>query len=689
MSDRLSAELSNPARLAALREAARTRPYPHPSFDTVTRVVARLLDVPLALVSLVDDREQFFAGASGLPDELLACRSTPLSHSFCKHVVATKAVLRIPDTRRHAIVHDNPAVEEFGIIAYLGVPVTTSEGHTLGSLAALAPHVREWTDAEVQLLIDLAETVSTELELRGELSFREEECRALDASVHAEGLQARSLDILESVQEGIAAVDREWRLTFLNRQAARVLGAERESVLGHPIWEQFPFLEHTSIAGALRSAASTRFPTQTAAYVPSLRRWFEVRTVPVRHGMSVYFHDITEQRDAEAALEQREAQLRYAQKMEAIGTLAGGVAHDFNNLLTVIRANVELLQSDASIQGAFRGELADIMGAATRASGLTQQLLAFSQRQMVQPRRMDVPAKLDALAPILRRLMPESVSLDTVAYPHVPTVLCDEGQMEQLFMNLVLNARDAMPSGGVIQVRLAPCTLRAPLPTVCGPLDPGRYLQIAVRDTGTGIPSDVLPRIFEPFFSTKHSGQGTGLGLATVFGIVQHANGGIVVESAPGSGTIFRIYLRALVDVAPQPDPRVSGTGTERILVTDDEPGIRAVMQRVLEARGYDTRVAADGAMALQQLDGVDLLVTDVVMPVMSGIELASTARRDRPELPVLLMSGYGDQPAVLRQLQEPSTDFLQKPFNADALETAVRQILDQRERRPSGPTES
>jgi len=234
-----------------------------------------------------------------------------------------------------------------------------------------------------------------------------------------------------------------------------------------------------------------------------------------------------------------------------------------------------------------RAELDDIIGAATEAARLTQQLLAFSQRQIVRPRRLDVSAALESLAPILKRLLPESVSLDTLTYPNVPPVRCDEGQVEELFMNLVLNARDAMPTGGVIQVRLAPCTVRAPLPNVCGVIEPGRYLQIAVRDTGPGIPADILPRIFEPFFSTRHQGQGTGLGLETVFGIVQQAGGGIVVESAPGAGTIFRIYLHALADASSVPASRPTGTPSRGTLTTEEEPGVRAAVQRVLEFRRY------------------------------------------------------------------------------------------------------
>jgi PAS domain S-box-containing protein len=684
MRDPLSTILAEPARIAAIRDAVRARPYPHPSYDALAQIAARVIGVPVALVSLVDDRDQVFAGATGLTDELATCRSTPLSQSLCKFVVASQDVLRIDDARLDPRVRDSGAVTELGVVAYLGVPLTTSTGLTLGSMCAIASEPRVWLDADERLLKDLAVAVVAELELRAEVSYREDAVRESDLSLIAEGLPAQSLDILESVQEGVAAVDRQWRVTFLNRFAARILGVDRDMVLGHGVWEQIPFLESTSIGDAMRLAAANRFPTEAEAYVPSLRRWFEVRAIPVRRGISIYFQDVTERREAQAALVMREEQLRHAQKMDAIGTLAGGVAHDFNNLLTVIRANVELLQSHPAIRAARYDELPEILSATARAAVLTRQLLAFSRKQVVQERVLDVAVAVANLSPILQRLMPAAVQLETKVYPNTPPVMADAGQIEQLVMNLVLNARDASADGGTVHVRLSPITLHAPLRTVSGTIEAGDYLQLVVRDSGSGIPADVLPRIFEPFFSTKADGRGAGLGLATVFGIVQQARGGIAVDTAEGAGTLVRVYLPSASAMQATAELPIANMprGKERILIADDEPGVLTIVRRILEGDGYSLLTAADGQDALDKIDaagGIDLIVTDVIMPNMSGIELVDNIRRRTPSIPVILMSGYGEAASVQERLSEPGVRFISKPFSAGVLSDTVRKLLASR----------
>jgi len=686
MSQVYPAVLADPARLRALEAAVRPRAFPATPYTHITRVVTAVLGVPRSMVSLVDDRRQFFPGATGLTGALVDCAETPLSHSFCRHVVQLAESLRVDDARRHPLVFDNPAINELDVIGYLGVPLCTSDGHTLGSLCAITNEPREWTDAEEQLLRDLAVSVVSDLELRGELAYREDHARARDPSLDAEGLPARSFDILDSINDGVIALDRAWRITFLNRRAVRLLRVPRRRAVGATLWDQFPLLTDTAIERTLRVAAQSRRSMRIECYVEQLGRWFELRTVPMRHGLSVYFCDVTENRTARAALAQREEQLRQAQKMEAIGALAGGIAHDFNNMLTVVRANCEVLLDATISDDDARVELIEIKAAAVRASALTQQLLAFSRKQVVQPRVLDVRASMQALTPMLRRLIPANVRIDTPKGSGETRVLADPTQVEQVFMNLVLNARDAMPEGGVITVACEIVSLVEPIPTPHGPLAAGRWVQVSVRDTGGGIRADVLPRIFEPFFTTKPLGAGTGLGLATVFGIVQQWGGGVTVESEDDVGTAFHVYLPAS-DAPPESSDAesvpVSSRGAECILVSEDEAAVRHVVRRVLVANGYRLLIAKDGLEALELMathgTDVDLVLSDVMMPGVGGVVLAERLRELYPRVPVMLMSGYGETDAVQQQLAQHGVAFLQKPFNAALLTRAVRHALDAR----------
>lgn len=299
-------------------------PYSH-----ITRVVCETLGVSISLVSLVDDHRQLVPGSTGLPADVEQRGEILLTHSFCQHVVAGQTVLRVEDARLHPLVRDNLAIRDLRVIGYVGVPLRTSTGHILGSLCAITHEPRVWTARDETLLQNLAVAVVSDLELRGELAYREGQLRLNDPSITAEGLPARSLDILDSISDGVIAIDRAWRITFLNRRAVRMLRTPRRRAIGAQLWELFPTIADSDIERALRDAAASGRPTRTEAMVPELSRWFELRTVPMRHGMSVYFEDATKRRNARAALELREEQLRQAQK----------IAHDFNNMLTVVRAN--------------------------------------------------------------------------------------------------------------------------------------------------------------------------------------------------------------------------------------------------------------------------------------------------------------------------------------------------------------
>ena len=681
-----SSVLSSPARLKALRDAVRPRAYPALPYDSLTRVAACALDVPVVLVALVDDQGQFFQGMTGLVGKIAICRSTPLSDSICRFVVSTGEVLGISDCRVHPLTCLMPIIEELGIVGYMGMPLKTSDGHTLGSICAITTSVRAWTPSDDSLLRDLAEVVVSDLELRAELTHHEDRVRDTDLSVVTEGLPAHGVAMLDTMLEGVVALDRQWNITFANRTAARILYQPRRRFVGKAVWEALPVLVGTEIESVLRAASVDRRALEVDTYLPGPERWGRVRVVPARHGLTVYFEDTTASRRAMEALALREDQLRQSQKMEAIGVLAGGIAHDFNNLLTVVRANSEILLSGRAHDDAARAPLEDIQDAAARATTLTQQLLAFGRKQIVQPRYLQVGQSVESLAPMLRRLLPANISLETHAEAGVPTVLIDPGQMEQVMLNLVLNARDALPQGGSIVVRSATVHLAQSISSVTGEVPAGDWMLLTVQDTGVGILPEHLWRVFEPFFTTKPMGEGTGLGLATVFGIVRDAGGFVTVQSAPAAGSRFRVYLPiSALDLAPAAvatAPVIVPQGTECILVVEDEAPVRGVVERVLTSAGYSLLLAKDGieaqAVFAAHRERIQLVLTDVVMPNAGGLALVEALHAIAPSLPVVLMSGYGDVEPIQQQIAK-GLSFLAKPFSAVALREAVRTALDGR----------
>jgi PAS domain S-box-containing protein len=386
--------------------------------------------------------------------------------------------------------------------------------------------------------------------------------------------------------------------------------------------------------------------------------------------------------DERAAIEER---LRQSQKMEAIGALAGGVAHDFNNLLTVITGHCELLQMTLPENDPNKRALGDIHEAARRAASLTRQLLAFSRKQMLEPKVLDPNEIVDNIEKMLRRLIGEDVVLTTVLSPGISAVKVDPGQMEQVVINLAVNARDAMPQGGRLTIETHNIELNEDYCRFHSDVKPGRYTLLSMTDNGCGMTPEVKRRIFEPFFTTKGPGKGTGLGLATVFGIVKQSDGHIQVYSEVGVGTCFKIYLPAVEakTASPQSDRSVEPArmGKETILLVEDEEGVRQVAKLILEKHGYKVLEANDGPKAItiaESLEGrIDLVLTDVVMPEMSGTQLTGLLRARHSGLKVLFMSGYTDDAMVRHGLIDAKAAFLHKPFSAIALAKKVREILD------------
>jgi PAS domain S-box-containing protein len=486
--------------------------------------------------------------------------------------------------------------------------------------------------------------------------------------------------ILESITDGFFALDRDWRFSYLNRKAEQLLGRTRADLIGRVIWEEFPDQVGSVFFTEYRKAIEERIPVEFSAIFPPAGIWAEFHAYPSENGLSVYFQDITERKHLEERLQQ-------SQKLEALGRLAGGVAHDFNNLLTIIGGYAQMILESTGRGDPVRKDVGTILEAANRASGLTRQLLAFSRRQMVQPKLLDLNGVVQKMNKMLRRLIREDVELVLALEPGLGQVKIDPGQIEQVLMNLVVNARDAMPTGGRLTVATTSAVLAGSGHETGADLPPGRYAVLSVADTGTGMDTNVLSRIFEPFFTTKAKHKGTGLGLATVYGIVKQSGGDILVDTEPGKGTVFRIFLpwveRVRETCRPHRKARGQHRGTETILLVEDEPDVRRLAGDMLRSQGYNVLEAANGAEAIRvwQTHGntVDLLVTDVIMPQMSGPQLAEKLVAERPGLRVLYISGYTDDIVAQHGISGSGNTLLQKPFTRKRLGDRVRKLLDSR----------
>jgi signal transduction histidine kinase/CheY-like chemotaxis protein len=402
----------------------------------------------------------------------------------------------------------------------------------------------------------------------------------------------------------------------------------------------------------------------------------------------IFMIDLTAQKRAEEALRYSEEQLLQAQKMEAIGRLAGGVAHDFNNLLSVILSRTSILLEELGPGDAIREDLEEIARAGQRGADLTRQLLMFSRQEVVAPRVLDLNVAVANLDKLLRRIVGEDIELAYHRTEVPELVQADPSHIDQVIMNLVVNARDAMPAGGKLTVETRSVVLDEDYARVHLGVEPGPYVVLAVSDTGTGMDRETQKRIFEPFFTTKEKGKGTGLGLSTVLGIVERSGGAVRVYSEPGTGTTFRVYLPR---VAGEPDADASGPslvkadlrGSETILLVEDEDQIRKVAREILLKQGYRVIEARNGVEAMAEAEkyagNIDLLVSDVVMPQMGGPELVERLVRIRPTMKVLCMSGYTDDALIRLGALEGSIAYLQKPITPETLAYKTRTVLDSR----------
>jgi PAS domain S-box-containing protein len=486
-------------------------------------------------------------------------------------------------------------------------------------------------------------------------------------------LTETSFDAIDISQDGI--------VQEANRGYLTMFGYERmEEVIGRPVTDFVSDVSRDEVKMRLTNNIEGTYELEgrrkdgKKLLLEATARTHVIRGRPVR---ITALRDMTERR----ALED---QFRQAQKMEAVGRLAGGVAHDFNNLLTVILSYTDMMIEGVSPKDPRAEDLSEIRKAAVAAASLTRQLLAFSRQQVIEPRLVNLNDVVQSSEKMLRRLIGEDIEVQTTLSPAPLTVMIDPGQLEQVMMNLAVNARDAMPTGGKLTLETADVTLDAEYARDHWPVTPGHFAMLAMSDIGSGMDELTRSRMFEPFFTTKGAGQGTGLGLATVYGIVKQSNGFIYVYSEPGKGTSFKIYF-PLLDQAPdqyvtRPDSEATPSGTETILLAEDATAVRVAARQILERFGYTVLEAANGTDALntaQNGAAIDLLLTDVVMPEMSGRELVERFAKLRPNTKVLFMSGYTDDAIVRHGVLRPGTAYLQKPFSPDKLGRKVREVLD------------
>jgi PAS domain S-box-containing protein len=516
--------------------------------------------------------------------------------------------------------------------------------------------------------------------------------RGPDSSELFDLADARYHRLLNLCPDIVFCLSNDFRIVRLNPAFEALTGWPAADRIGQPFLSLIHEEEETEILGRLHETLSfgsvpffeARMKTASGGCL-TVEVLFSSDGEPEgRRGIVGLARDLTKSKRAEEALIHREAQLQQAQKMEAIGRLAGGIAHDFNNLLTIITGYSQLVLSRLGSEDQLRSDVEEIRKAAVRAADLTQQLLAFSRRQMLSPKILNLNAAVENVATMLQRLIGEDVHLVTVLDPELGQVKADPGQIEQVLMNLAVNARDAMPTGGKLTIETANVDITEPVHTDDAALPAGRYAMMSVNDTGCGMDVKTRARIFEPFFTTKEQGKGTGLGLSTVYGIVKQSGGHILVNSKAGHGTTFKLYLPLVNEPVQlleiEKHPVASLYGTETVLLVEDEPTVRVLIRDTLRRFGYTVLGARHGVEAqliYTQHPRIDLLITDVVMPQMSGRELADRLLEIDSKLKILFMSGYTESAVIHHGVTGASTTFIQKPFTPEALARQVRETLD------------
>ncbi|BCS32093.1 hypothetical protein TBR22_A13020 [Luteitalea sp. TBR-22] len=583
-----------------------------------------------------------------------------------------------------------------------GIEAATQISRTLGTpIVFLTAHSDQMTVERAKAASPYGYILKPlqEHELRVTLSLALHRCR-LERDLRAS--EQRFLTTLSSIGDAVIATDADGTVTFLNPAAEQITGWTRQEAEGRPIVEVFPVVgeeDRAAVRDPARQAIAQQAVQVIAEPLQLLRREGEPRVVelsaaPIADGTDargavVVFRDVSLRRRQEDAAREAETRLREAQKLEAVGRLAGGVAHDVNNMMTVVTGYAELLLSQLAADDPNRGLVEELKQAGDRTAGITRQLLSFSRHRIPRPQLADVSDLLAALEDLLAQVLPPSITLRRLAHGRGARVRVDAGQFEQVILNLALNARDAMPRGGTLTIESSVTSLDAGWRAGADEqLPAGDYVLVAVTDTGAGIAPEISSRVFEPFFSTKADGHGTGLGLAVVRDMVRVAGGQVILYSEPGHGTSFKLYfpLAADQDAAPPAsagevdDEDLRAETPAVVLLAEDEEAVRGLTRTLLEQHGYTVIAATDGEDALEKAAAhrgrIDMVLTDVVMPRLGGRELTQRLGAERPEIRALFMSGYTADTVLRQGIMRDGLAFLQKPFKGRHLLLAVRDVL-------------
>ena len=610
-----------------------------------------------------------------------------LENTPCKNVSEQNFCYHPGDVQR--LYPKDELLVQMGIESYMGIPLMSVDGRTLGLIVLL--------HGQTMPIPEQAETILRVVAARAGAELEREQA---DAGRRAAEEALREHEtFLRLTQEAAHVGSWEWDIAAKkfkwSDELTRMHGISVEDFDGELSTAQ-SFCHPDDVQRLVDAMSAAVSGTDLRAFECRIIRsdgeirdlWFlgnivrSGRRSPGRIlGVAI---DITERKEAEHKQRELELKLAQAQKMETVGRLAGGVAHDFNNLLTVISGYCGLLKSNSSSEDERSKMLQGIEDASLRASALTRQLLTFSRQQVVEPRIIDLNAVVADVETLLRRLIGEDVVLTTVLTPDLDPINADPGQISQVILNLAVNARDAMPTGGKLTIGTDTLIIDDQMISQYPDAQPGRYVRLTVTDDGVGMTTEVQSRLFEPFFTTKGPGQGTGLGLATVSTIADQSGGFLTVSSEPGRGSSFHLYLPTL-DSVEKPVPTIATEttpfGNETILVVEDEDVVRGLILQILAHYGYTIIEAANGDQAISRFEEhketIDLLITDVVMPEIGGRELAEKFQRTRPDLKVLFLSGYTDDAVVRHGVLEADVAFLQKPFTVDGLATKVRNTID------------